>query len=791
MKNRHLLFALMLLLIPFIGSAQSNTQTVRGIIIDSQSEMPLIGATIEFLSTTNPKGASTDVNGTFTMAAVPLGRHQFRISYLGYNTVTLPNILVTAGKQVVLDVALEESVTSMDEIVVTAEVEKDKSINQMATVSSRAFTLEEVTRYAGGGNDVSRMASNYAGVSAMNDSRNDIIVRGNSPTGVLWRLEGAPIPNPNHFSTLGTTGGPVSALNTNMLKNSDFLTGAFPAEYGNASAGVFDIGFRNGNKQQHELTLQLTAFNGFEVLAEGPLNKKKGSSYMISYRHSFVELAQKAGIDVGTNSVPNYKDAAFKIDFGNGKLGKFSLFGLGGLSDIDFLAKDQEEDDLFADRNDLNAYAESKIGIVGANHRIILNDNTYVKTTLSASTAQNDYTENLILDDENEYGILDLKDKNSRITLASYVNKKFNAKHTMRIGGVAEVYMLNAFVQTRENEPDWRVVRNFDDHLNLYQAYIQSQFRPNEKITLNTGVHVQYLDLSKSLAVEPRFAINRHFTANKTLSIAYGLHNQMQPLPIYFFETMNENGEIERSNQNLNFTKSHHFVVAYDQKFGPDWRMKLEAYAQMLEGVPVDEFPSTYSVLNVGDDFGFDEAPNLENEGVGSNVGLELTVEKFFSKGYYGLLTGSVFDSKYKGSDNVERNTSFNGNYTLNFLTGKEWLIGKNKQNALTFDMNLTTAGGRYYTPIDLEASRMAGVAVKDESQAFSLRYDPYFRLDVKFGYRINSQKRKMSQTFYLDFRNVTNQKNVFNIRYNESTGDLFTVYQIGFFPDFKYQITF
>jgi len=778
-------------MIHFLGQAQSNTQTVRGTIIDNQSEMPLIGATVEFLSTTNPKGASTDVNGSFVMTDVPVGRHQFRISYLGYNTVTLPNILVTAGKEVVLDINLEESVVAMDEIVVTAEVEKDKSINQMATVSSRAFTLEEVTRYAGGGNDVSRMASNYAGVSAMNDSRNDIIVRGNSPTGVLWRLEGAPIPNPNHFSTLGTTGGPVSALNTNMLKNSDFLTGAFPAEYGNASAGVFDIGFRNGNKQQHEFTLQMTAFNGFEVLAEGPLNKKKGSSYMVSYRHSFVELAQKAGINVGTNSVPNYKDAAFKIDFGKGKLGRFSLFGLGGLSDIDFLAKDQGEDDLFADRNDLNSYAKSKIGIVGANHRIILNANTYVKTTLSASTAQNDYSENLLQEDGDEYGILDLQDRNSRISLATYVNKKFNAKHTMRIGGIAETYLLDAFVQTRENEPDWRVARNFDDNLNLYQAYAQSQFRPNEKITLNTGVHLQYLDLSESFAIEPRFAVNRHLSSTKTLSLAYGLHNQMQPLPIYFFETTNQQGVIERSNQNLNFTRSHHFVVAYDQKFGPDWRMKMEAYAQMLEGVPIDNFSSTYSVLNVGDNFGFEEAPNLVNEGSGSNVGLELTVEKFFSKGYYGLLTGSVFDSKYKGSDYVERNTSFNGNYTLNFLTGKEWLMGENKQNALTFDMNLTTAGGRYYTPIDLEASRLAGVAVKDETQAYSLRYDPYFRLDIKFGYRINSQKRKLSQTFYLDFRNITNHKNVFNIRFNESTGDLFTVYQIGFFPDFKYQITF
>ena len=791
MKAKILFFASLFSLMSFYGIAQTSTQTVRGNILDAQSEMPLIGATVEWLNDINPKGVSTDADGNFVMPDVAIGRHQFRISYLGYNTITLPNVLVTSGKQVILNIAMEESVMAINEVVVTAEVEKDKSINEMATVSSRTFSLEEVTRFSGSGNDVSRMASNFAGVSSMNDSRNDIVVRGNSPTGVLWRLEGAPIPSPNHFSTLGATGGPVSALNTNMLKNSDFMTGAFPAEYGNAIAGVFDIGFRNGNKQRHEFTGQLTIFNGLEAMAEGPLSKKKNSSYMIAYRYSFIDLAQKAGINVGTNSVPRYSDLAFKLDFGNGKLGKFSLFGLGGWSNIDFLAKDVDEDDLFADRNDLNSYAESEIGIVGVNHRIILGDNTYMKTTISGSKTQNNYSEALVLDDQSEYNRFDIRDGSDAITVSSYVNKKFNAKHTVRVGGVAQLFMMDALVQTRENEPEWRTVRDFDGNLMLYQGYIQSQYKPNNGITLNTGVHVQYLDLSDAFAIEPRLAINRHLSNTQTLSLAYGLHHQMQPLPIYFFETMNEAGGIDQANRDLDFTKSHHFVVGYDQKFGSDWRLKVEAYAQMLEDVPVDENASTYSVLNVGDDFGIPEAPNLVNEGSGTNFGVDLTIEKFFSKGYYMLMTGSLFESKYKASDHVERNTSFNSNYTFNLLAGKEWAFGKSKQNAFTFDFKMTTAGGRYYTPIDLEASRAAGFAVRDESKAYSERYDPYYRLDIKFGYRVNSQKRKMSQTFYLDFRNITARENIFSIRYNESTEELFEVYQIGFFPDLKYQIQF
>jgi CarboxypepD_reg-like domain len=766
----------------FLLAAQQNQQTVRGTVIDQQADIALIGATIELLSGTEVKGTTTDADGRFEMTNVPLGRHQFRISYIGYNTITLPNVLITAGKEVVLQIAMEESTINMAEVVVTAEVEKDKTINKMAGISARTFSLEEVTRYAGGANDVSRMASNFAGVSAMNDGRNDIVIRGNSPTGVLWRLEGIPIPNPNHFSTLGSTGGPISALNTNMLKNS---------EYGNANAGVFDIGFRSGNKERHEFTGQLTVFNGLEFMAEGPLNNKKTSSYMVSYRHSFVELAQQAGINVGTAAVPNYRDLAFKLDFGTGKLGKFSFFGLGGLSDIDFLAKDVTDEDLFADRNDINAYATSQLGILGMNHQLVLSDNSYVRTTLMASTSENTYNENLVLPDESEYKRFDLEDVSNRYALSSYLNKKFNARYTLRVGALAEYIDMNAFSRTRELEPDWRTMRNFDDGITLLQTYAQMRYKPAEKLTINGGLHSQYLALNDEVVVEPRLALNYDLTSTSKVSVGYGLHSQMQPLPIYFFEFANADGTINRNNQDLEFTKSHHLVLGFDQKFGTDWRIKTEAYYQWLTDVPVDRFDSPFSVLNTGDDFGFEETPNLINQGTGNNYGFEVTIEKFFSKGYYTLITASVFDSNYTPSDGIERNTSFNNKYTFNFLAGREWYVGKGKQNAITYDMNLTAAGGRYYTPIDLEASRAAGFAVRDNSRAYTERYDNYFRLDTKIGFRMNSRKKKISQTWYLDFRNLTNHKNIFSERYNESTGELYNVYQIGFFPDFKYQIQF
>lgn len=789
---------LLLLLASGILAAQTGSQTIRGTVTDKQSEIPLIGAAVQLIGLENSKGAITDLNGRFEIANVPYGRQELTVSYLGYNTINIPNIVVSAGKEVVLEIHLEESVVQINEVVVTADVEKDKANNEMATVSARSFSVEEVNRYSGGRNDVSRLVSNFAGVSTANDSRNDIVIRGNSPLGVLWRLEGIPIPNPNHYSTLSTTGGPVSALNPNLLKNSDFMTSAFPAEYGNANAGVFDIGFRSGNKDRYEFTAQLAAFSGLEFMAEGPMSSKKNGSFLVSYRHSFVELAELVGIPVGTTTTPNYKDLSFKVDFGNGKAGNFSIFGIGGQSDITFLGEEIDENDLFANPNE-DAAVDSKLGIIGLKHNYLLNNTTYIRTIVTASTSQNSYDQDNLQEDGTKLRVTEVNDINDRYSISSYLNKKFNAKFNLRTGVLVEYMNLKTRVDDRDGEsdldgdgvPDWVKVRDFSGGMTLFQAYGQGQYRFNEKWMLNLGLHGQYLDYNDTYAVEPRAAINWHFQSNQILNFGYGLHSQMQPLTVMFHEEETGPGVFEKTNAHLAFTQSHHFVLGYDLKFGTDWRIKAETYFQAIEKAPVESFSSSYSVLNSGADFVSPVEGSLVNEGVGTNYGVELTIEKFFSKGYYGLLTASLFESKYKGSDGIERNTAFNNNYVLNVLAGKEFKIGKDKHNALSFDFKLTTAGGRYYTPIDEEASKAAGEEVLIEELAFSEQYDPYFKLDIKFGYHLNSKKRRFSQQFFIDFQNVTDHENIFVLRYNELTNEINPVYQSGFFPDLLYRVQF
>ncbi|MBQ4819063.1 TonB-dependent receptor [Aquimarina sp. MMG016] len=790
-------FLLLLLFCVFISNAQ--TGVIKGLVKDKQSETPLVGATVELLNVEQAIGSVTDIDGYFTLENVPLGRQSIRVSFIGFESITLPNIVVTSGKDAVTNISLVESFDQLDEVVITNGNAKAKAINKLASVSARQFGVEEVTRFSGGRSDVGRLAANFAGVSAPDDSRNDIVVRGNSPTGLLWRLEGVPIPSPNHFSTLGTTGGPVSALNPNMLKNSDFITSAFPAEYGNAIGGVFDLGFRKGNLDDYEYTAQVGIFTGIEAMAEGPLGKNKGS-FLIAGRYSLVGLL---GVGAGgTSAAPNYSDISFNVDFGKGKLGNLSLFGIIGFSDIEFLGDDIDEDDLFA-AEDENTFVDSGFGVVGLKHQVNIGKSSYLRTILSGATNTNEFNADRFIDkdtpQERIISYTEADNTETRLSFSTLFNSKLSSRSTLRAGVLVENFTIESLLRDRteqpdlnlDGDPDLTTFRDIDDDLTIIQPFIQGQFRFTKNLTINAGLHSQYSTLNKQFVFEPRAGATYKIAKNHNLSIGYGLHYQPVPLPLLFLNE-NVNGEIIQTNRNLDFVQSSHYVLGYDVRISNSWRGKIEVYYQDIKDAAVEAFPSSYSSLTEGADFGFDnDRVSLVNEGVGFNQGIEFTLEKFFTDGYYGLLTTSFFESKYEGSDNIERNTPFNNGYVLNLLAGKEFLIGKGNKDVLFFDTRLTLSGGRYFTPVDLNASQQAGFEVLQEDIAFSQQIDDYFRWDVKFGYKINSRTKKTSHQFYVDLQNVSNNDNVFVRRYNRLTNSVDEVNQIGFFPDFGYRFQF
>jgi hypothetical protein len=776
------------LFITQLSFAQNNRQNIRGVITDKLSQTTLPGATVQIVSSTYSKGTVSDANGTYILPDLLPDRYEVKASFIGYKEIIIPNVIVTSGKETILDIALEENVTNLNEIVINGN-RKDKTINNLTSISARTFSTEEVNRYSGGRSDVARLAANFAGVSAPDDSRNDIVIRGNSPVGVLWRINGMNVTNPNHFASVGTTGGAVSALNTNLLKSSDFLTSAFPAEYGNATAGVFDLGFRNGNTQKRETTVQAGLITGLEATTEGPLNKSTGASYIIGYRYALAGIAQTMGINIGTTAMPSYQDLSFNINSGNTKYGRVTLFGILAASSINISGGTKGS--MYGGEgggHDLG----SKIGIIGLNHFKQLNKRSYFSSTIGlnySNSEQSDYGYDRLTSES--FIMQENKVAKTGYNFSTSYNSKINSKLFVKIGIQNELIGLNLYyIEKRDVTSDWRQIWDYNSYTSLAQAYSHAKYSFNDKLTLNAGVHSQLFFLNNSVSVEPRLGLKYDINSKSSLNFGYGLHSQIQPINVYFLQTQNADGSYSYNNKDLDFTKSHHFVLGYDLQPFKDWRLKTEVYYQSLYNVPVNTFSSSYSMLNTGASFKTDLEDRLTNKGTGRNYGIELTIEKFFSNGYYGLFTSSLYNSKYKGSDGTERNTAFNGKYIFNILGGKEWNVGNGNRNKISTDIKCTFAGGRAYIPIDLKTSGAIGHELLS-TEAYSAFYPNYFRLDFKVGYTLNSRTKKLSQSISLDLQNITNNKNVFSQSYDDRSQSISTTYQLGFFPNFIYKIQF
>jgi hypothetical protein len=783
-----LALAALLNLLALGSQAQTGTQTVRGRVVDAVAQAPIIGANVVVVPPPGqpPLGAATDVNGDFKIVNVPVGRQTLKISFIGYEEITLPNVVVTAGKEVILNFALTENVNQLNEVVVEYDRSKDKTStnNELISVSARSFNIDDTKRYAGALGDPSRMAANFAGVVSGNDSRNDIVVRGNSPSGMLWQLEGLNIPNPNHFGALGSTGGPVSMLNNNVLAKSDFITSAFPAQYGNATAGAFDLRLRNGNNERREFLGQI-GFNGFEVGAEGPFAKGKKASYLVNYRYSTLGLMQNLGINFGTgNAVPYYQDLNFKVNAPVGKKGRFFLFGLGGASNISFLGNkaDTTQGNNFANENE-NTIVNYRTGVLGAGYEYNLSPRTFVKLTLGASgTEENFRGDSISVITREEFQRGEARFTTQKYSVVGSVSHKFNAKHSLTGGFYVDLLNFNLFNrEIFEGGAREQVLVNITDQNVLTQGHAQWKFRASQRLTFNTGLHAQHYSLTGQAVVEPRLGLRYLAGRRSTLSLGYGLHSQAPSVYTSYVLTPQRTGGAVYTNRDLGFTRSHHVVLGYEANLSDHLLLKAEAYYQSLFAVPVERRASSFSALNTGATFGPSEADSLVNTGTGRNYGLELTLERYFHKGYYFLVTTSLFNSQYTGSDGVERNTAFNTNYVLNVLAGKEWKVGRSKTNVLVFNVRATTVGGRYFTPLNLAASRAQGQAVYDEARAFSERQTPYFRADLRLAYR--KEYKRSTLEFALDLQNVSNNQNIFQQAYNRRTNRIVNEYQQGFFP--------
>lgn len=772
----------MFVLVSFTSAvvAQQAGQQVRGTVTDRDTKVPLIGATVLIVGSDPLIGVSTDLEGRFSFQNVPLGRHDFQVQYLGYEPKMINQIDVGSGKEVVLNIEMIESTTQIEEVVVKAEKDPTKPNNEMAVVSTRSFSLEQSERFAASMNDPGRMALSFAGVNLTNDITNEISIRGNSPKGLLWRLEGVEIPIPNHFNIDGLYAGNVSILSNNLLATSDFSTGAFPAEYGNALSGVYDLRLRSGNDQKREYTVQV-GFLGLEASAEGPFIKGKRSSYLVNYRYSTLGLFKAVGADLRGDLNTAFQDLNLKLNFPTRKVGTFSVFLVGGLSDAGYEAeRDSSKWGKGWDMKRVEQVYKNHFLATGIGHRYIINEKNYIQTTLAYTQSGNNLLHSYLTDSLQFLDYWWYNVYNRAIRVAVQTNTKLNSKHHLRYG-----FNYNQLTFSLEDRwlEGWGDYYRANGTANFYQTYIQHKFRINADLTLLSGLHVSYFDVNAKFAVEPRLALDWRFAPKHKLSFGAGMHSRQESLAFYFIQ---EDSASRSVNRYLDYSRAVHAVLAYDYQIVRNLNLHTEVYYQYLYGIPVRKKPNAYSTINDQDAY---DKRSLVNNGLGMNYGLELTIDKSFSQNYYVLVTGSLYNSRYQGSDNVWRNTRYNGNYITSLTAGKDFRVGKNGKHVIGINIKFFYAGGRRITPIDLEASIAEGKEIRDETQILEGRIADYYRLDTRVRFKHNL--RKVSWEVSLDIQNVTNHLNEIDQHYNRSKEKIEAQYQQGLIPVLKFRVEF
>jgi hypothetical protein len=802
MMTKKLLTALFLVL-TYACSAQQPTQNVRGQIIDSETRFPLFGARVDILTsdTTLVLRARSDEDGYFMIESVPVGKHELMASVMSYDVNSI-TIEVNSGKELVIELPMQQSFQEEEEVVVSG-VKRGETINEMALISAQQFSVAETDRYPGSRSDPARMASNFAGVGGADDSRNDIVIRGNSPLGVVWKVEGIDIPNPSHFAISGSTGGPVSILNNKILANSDFFMSAFPAEYGNSTSGVFDLKLRNGNSKQHEFTGQF-GFLGTEVLAEGPLNKSGSASYLAMGRYSTLSLFKAIGIQLGTDAVPLYYDGAFKLNWRLKKGGALSLFAIGGASSIDIVISEQtgETEEVYGE-GDRDQYFRTNMFVSGLSLKKPLNENTYLAATVAFSRENQNSHHDYLVRSLDSTGAISI---DSMYQLMGYqftigkgsgffsLNHKIGRKHLIKAGINVDAYFFN-MQDSVLNIPHTAFVNrwNYQGNAFLVQPFVQWKWRPTKNMAFTAGLHSQYFTQGNAISyAEPRIGWKLNMKGNQSIFAGAGMHSQTQPMYTYFYHRFDNDGNKIYDNDAMGFSRSVHTGIGYEKSFKNSLNIKTEAYYQYVYDVPVTVAPSSFSLINMGSGFARFFPEELMNTGDGYNYGIELTVQKYFDKSFFFLFSATAYDSKYRGSDGVLRNTSYNGTYIANLLGGKEFKLSP--RQTIGVGIKMTAAGGKRYGYVDVAQTNLLNEVIYVDSAFNERQFKDYFRADLKISWKLNTEK--VTHEIGLDLVNILNTENLLSLTYAPNLADptqepIAEQTQLGFLPIFYYKIDF
>ena len=791
-----------MLLLPSAMKAQIN-QTVRGQVIDVASGEPMIGVTVTVENGTTLATVS-DADGNFIINNVPVGRHSVRATYIGYEPVLLKEQLVSSGKELVLTLRMRESISELGEVVIKPRVNKQQPLNEMAQVGARMFSVEEATRYAGGMADPARTASMFAGV-ATGGATNGISIHGNSPQMLQWRVEGVEVPNPNHFAEITEAGGGVfTSLNGTVLANSDFLTGAMPAEFGNALSGAFDMKMRVGNNTKYEHAVQVGTL-GVDFASEGPLGRNTKASYLVNYRYSFLEIAKKLHAINMEKETLDYQDLSFKLNMPTQKAGTFAVWFTGLIDCYENEVPDVSDWETLWDMND--SWSRQSNCAVGLTHNYRFRSGGTLHSSIAYTGAYrklgvNDYEMQQVGDGAsgiakmNMMPEMDGRNSQWNVIISTQHQHKFSSRYTMQNGFEHQHLDFHTWMDYI-HETGGPLYRVYDSEGNtgLTRLYTNHKVALSRRLSTVAGVNVMWFNLNNQWLVEPRVSVQYKTSPSSTLSLAYALNSRKETTDTYFVLM-----DGKYPNKDLGLTRSHHISASFAQRLGENAMLKIEPYWQWLFDVPVERrrvgdgtsgmMGSTYSILNHRKFF---QDRALVNEGAGRNYGIDLTLERYLKDGLYGMLTATLFKSEYRDAQGQWHHSRHDRRYITNILGGKEWMVGKAKKNVFGINGRLTMMGGDRYTPIPEGITFEDVIKRPDKSIPEDEGMDPFTKqkgmnVGYAFSVKYTINKRRTAHHFILEYLQMkTFQGQTFDLRTHEIV-DKFTSLT---FPNIAYRVEF
>jgi len=779
LKKNNLKLVLLLCCTIFLSKtdAQIYKQNIQGQIVDQITLKYVAKAKIVLLFNGNSiDSLYTDSKGFFIFNNINVGKYDLLIDHLAYLPEIKTDVLLTSSRPKVIEVALQKKFKVLEEVTILPMQNRKQALNNMSTQSAISIDAKTARKIAGGLDDPIRVAANFAGINSNGSfSDNFISVRGNSPRALKYYFDGLELPNPTHFARIGSSGGTFTVFSLRLLGNSDFFSGAFPAEYSNSVGGIFDVNFKKGNSNNHEFALEVGTL-GIDVSSEGPINANKKSSYTTNFRYATIGLARL----IGYPTQPTYTDFAFNLNFPIDDKSNLKIYSINGISDrLREAEKDVSLWEEGLDRYELSL--NSKLFSIGSTYSRYIGKNTLFKVAaLTAYTNQQDNRIFLLYDlteiprGINEYTTIP-------INLATSLKTSFRnllVKAGLSSNFVNHKYNYYATVDTIISEyPKTETTGNIIQT----KAYLQTKIALNKNFNINAGINAIYQNINNETVIEPRIGLVFNAQKNKRFSVAYGKHSQFYEYSVYNFED-----EGNFPNLNLKAIKAHHFGIAYNTQLLKH-TINIESFYQLLYDVPVEP-GGTFSLINLSE---LNELRTLVNQGKGKNYGIDFSIEKYITNSWYYNVNASYIKSLYTGGDNVWRSTEFDFNYNVKLLAGKDFEVGKrkNKKNNLSLNATFSAIGGRPYTPVDLLASAKVQSTIYNESIAFSQREEGLLVLDFTVIYQTNKEKRSTFWTFQI--KNLFSSADAVYREYDVVTRQEVIVASSSFFPVISYGLEF